>query len=164
MTRLYEISESLRGLSAIDPEDEGAAQAIRDTMQAVQGEFDEKAKAVASVILNMDSDADAIQAEIDRLTTRKKAIANRQESIREYLRENMEACGITKISHPLFSITLAKGREVVVVDDQALIPDELMYVKTEIRPEKAEILRLLKEGKDVPGARIERSQSLIRIK
>lgn len=164
MSHLYEITENLRGLASIDPEDKGMAVAIRDTMQAVQGEFDEKAKAVASVILNMDSDAEAIQAEIDRLTARKKAIANRQEGIKSYLRENMEACGISKISHPLFSITLAKGREVAIIDNPSLIPDELMYVKTEMRPEKAEILRLLKEGKEVPGAHIERSQSSIRIK
>lgn len=164
MAHLYEITENLRGLSSIDAEDEGMALAIRDTMQAVQGEFDEKAKAVAAVILNMDSDAEAIQAEIDRLTARKKAIANRQDGIKNYLRENMEACGISKITHPLFSITLAKGREIVIIDNPSVIPDELMYVKTEMRPEKAEILRLLKEGKEVPGAHIERSQSSIRIK
>jgi hypothetical protein len=164
MSHLYEISENLRGLSSIDPEDESMALAIRDTMEAVQGEFDEKAKAVASVILNMDSDADAIQAEIDRLTARKKAIQNRQEGIREYLRTNMEACGISKITHPLFSITLAKGREIAVIDDPSALPDDLVYVKTEVRPEKAEILKLLKEGVEVPGAHIERSQSSIRIK
>jgi hypothetical protein len=164
MSHLYEISENLRGLASIDAEDESMALAIRDTMQAVQGEFDEKAKSVASVILNMDSDAEAIQAEIDRLTARKKAIANRQEGIKNYLRENMEACGISKISHPLFSITLAKGREVAIIDNPSIIPDELTYVNTEIRPEKTEILRLLKEGKEVPGAHIERSQSSIRIK
>lgn len=164
MTHLYEITENLRGLAAIDPEDEGMAVAIRDTMQAVQGEFDEKAKAVASVILNMDSDAQAIQAEIDRLMARKRAIAGRQEGIKAYLRENMEACGISKITHPLFSITLAKGREVAIIDNPSLIPDELMYVKTEMRPEKAEILRLLKEGQEIPGAHIERSQSSVRIK
>jgi uncharacterized protein YqgV (UPF0045/DUF77 family) len=164
MTKLYEISESLRGLASIDPEDESMELAIRDTMEAVQGEFDEKAKAVASVILNMDSDADAIQVEIDRLTARKKAIQNRQEGIREYLRTNMEACGISKITHPLFSITLAKGREIAVIDDPGALPDDLVYVKTEVRPEKAEILKLLKEGAEVPGAHIERSQSSIRIK
>lgn len=164
MSHLYEISENLRGLASIDAEDESMALAIRDTMEAVQGEFDEKAKAVASVILNMDSDADAIQAEIDRLTSRKKAIQNRQEGIREYLRANMEACGISKITHPLFSITLAKGREIAVIDDPGALPDDLVYVKTEVRPEKAEILKLLKDGVEVPGAHIERSQSSIRIK
>lgn len=164
MSHLYEISENLRGLASIEAEDESMALAIRDTMEAVQGEFDEKAKAVASVILNMDSDADAIQAEIDRLTSRKKAIQNRQEGIREYLRTSMEACGISKITHPLFSITLAKGREIAVIDDPGALPDDLVYVKTEVKPDKAEILKLLKAGTEVPGAHIERSQSSIRIK
>lgn len=164
MSHLYEISEQLRQLESIDAEDESAALAIMDTMQAIQGEFDEKAKAVASVILNMDSDADAIDAEIARLTARKKAIASRQEGIRSYLRDNMESCGITKISHPLFTITLAQGREVVVIDNPSLIPDDLMHVKTELRPEKAEIMKRIKEGVEVPGAHVERSRPSIRIK
>ncbi len=164
MSSLYELTEQLRELENIEADGEQMALAVLDTMQAIQGEFDEKAKAVAAVICNMDSDAEAIDAEIARLSARKKVITNRQESIREYLRHNMEASGITKISHPLFTITLAQGREIAVIDNPALIPDELMYVKTEMRPEKAEILRMLKEGKEVPGAHIERSKSSVRIK
>lgn len=106
----------------------------------------------------------ALDLEIDRLTERKRLISNRQKQIKDYLRENMEATGITKISCPLFTITCAQGRESVIVDNEEGIPDELMSVKTEIKPDKNAIAARLKAGEQVPGCRLERGQSSIRIK
>lgn len=165
MTQLYKITEQYRELAALaEGADEGLAVAVRDTMQAIGGEFEEKGKALATVVLNMGSDVEALDAEIKRLQDRKRAIVNRQESMKEYLRENMDAAGITKITHPLFSITCAAGREIAVIDNETAIPDEFMRVKTECAPDKLAIAAALKEGKDVPGAHLERAQSSIRIK
>ncbi|NPW74976.1 siphovirus Gp157 family protein, partial [Pseudomonas aeruginosa] len=124
----------------------------------------EKGKALATVVLNMDTDVEALDREIERLNDRKRAIKARQDSMKEYLRENMEAAGIKKISCPLFSITCVEGREIAVIDDEKLIPDDFTEVKTEIKPKKVDIARALKEGKKVPGAHLERAKSSIRIK
>ena len=165
MSRLYEITGQFKELAALaENADEDMASAIHDTMQGIEAEFNDKALAVSHVILNFNSDIAALDVEIDRLTDRKRVIANRQKEIKEYLRKNMDAAGITKISCPLFSITLAKGRESVVVDDESAIPDELMRVKTDMSPDKTAIAVLLKSGSEVPGARLERSQSTIQIK
>lgn|SRR5690554_5411703 len=165
MSRLYEITGQFRELAALaDGADEDLAVAVRDTMGAIEAEFNDKALAVSRVILNFDADLAALDLEIERLQERKRLITNRQKQIKDYLRENMEAAGITKISCPLFTITCAKGRESVVVDDESKLPDELMRVKTEISPDKAAIAAKLKAGEDVPGARLERGQSSIRIK
>ena len=109
-------------------------------------------------------DVSAIDAEIERLQERRRLVTNRQGQIKDYLRENMQAAEITKISCPLFTITLAKGRETVVVDDESALPDDLVTVKTDVKPDKAAIAAKLKAGDEVPGARLERSQSTIRIK
>jgi hypothetical protein len=165
MTALYEITGQFKELAGLqETADEDLAIAIRDTMQGIEAEFNDKALAVSHVILNLDADAAALDQEIDRLQERKRLLANRQRQIKEYLRENMEAAGITKISCPLFTITLAKGREVVAIDDEASLPDDLMRVKTEIAPDKTAIAAKLKAGEEVPGARLERGQSSIRIK
>lgn len=165
MTQLYKIADQYREVAALaDGDDENLAVALRDTLQAIEGEFDQKAQAVVQIALNLDADVSAIDAEIERLKARKTALNNRSSSLREYLRTNMEATGISKISCPLFSITLAAGRESVVVDDEAALPDDLMRVKTEISPDKTAIAAKLKAGEEVPGARLERGQSSIRIK
>lgn len=163
--KLREIAEEYRQVAAmIDSDDEGMAIAVRDTLQAIGGAFEEKAQAVIAIAQNLEADCAVIDAEIERLQAIKKARIGKADSLREYLRENMEATGIKKISCPLFSITLAAGREVAVIDSEDAIPDELMAVKTEIKPNKTEILRRLKAGEVVPGAHIERGQSSIRIK
>lgn len=165
MSKLYEITGQFKELAALaDGADEDLAIAVRDTMGAIEAEFNDKAVAVSHVILNFDSDIAALDLEIDRLSERKRLISNRQKQIKDYLRENMEAAGISKISCPLFTITCAKGRESVVVDSEDGIPDDLMSVKTEIRPDKVAIAAKLKAGEEVPGCRLERGQSSIRIK
>ena len=165
MSQLYKIAEEYRELAAMaESDDEGLALAIRETADAIQAEFEVKANTIVQIALNMDSDCEAIDAEIARLAARKKAIKNRAESLRDYLRVNMEATGISKISCPLFSITIVAGRDSVVVDDEGLIPDELMRVKTELAPDKTAIAAKLKAGEAVPGTHLERGKSSIRIK
>lgn len=165
MTALYEISKQYQELAALaESGDEDLAVAVRDTMEGIEGEFQEKGKALAMVALNMDGDLEAIQSQIDRLSERKRILNNRKESLKEYLRTNMEASGITKISHPLFTITLGKGKPIVVIDEESKIPDEFMNTKVTSTPAKAEIARAIKDGIEVPGAHSEIGKSSISIK
>ncbi|TWC17126.1 viral Gp157 protein [Pseudomonas sp. SJZ085] len=165
MTALYTITEQFKELAALaETADEDLAVALRDTMEGIEGEFQEKGKAIAMVTLNIDGDLEAIQSQIERLTERKRIITNRKESLKEYLRTNMEASGITKITHPLFTITCGKGKPIVVIDDEKAIPDDFVNVKVTSAPDKAAIAKAIKEGKEVPGAHTEIGKSSISIK
>lgn len=165
MSRLYELTGQFKELAVLaEGADEDMAVAIRDTMEAIEGEFQDKGKAIAMITLNIDGDLEAIQSQIDRLTERKRIINNRKESLKEFLRLNMDASGITKINHPLFTITCGKGKPSVVIDDQKVIPDEYMRVTTSMAPDKAAIAKAIKEGKKVPGAHSEIGKSSISIK
>lgn len=167
MTVLREITGKYRELNDIasDPDSDLPIEAIADTLDLVEAEFDKKAEAVATVINNVGDDITVIDAEIARLQARKKSIKNKQDNIREYLRTNMAACNIKSISCPLFTITLAAGRDVVEIENQDAIPDEFVTVKTEIKPDKSSILKALKADADsVPGASLIKSKSSLRIK
>jgi len=161
--KLYEITESLKGLEKLA--DEGMDdETIADTFEAVEGEFNEKAVAVVHVTKNMDADIDAVDAEIKRLQGRKSMLNAKKDSIVEYLRFNMEESGISKIECPLFTITLAKGRDIVRIEDEGKIPTDYLNIKTIMTPMKKEILADLKSGKDIPGASIVKTKSSLRIK
>lgn len=164
MTALYEIKNNLLELSNIDADSEDMREAIKNTLEGVEGEFNDKAVSVVHYIKNLDADAEAIDTEIKRLSARKKAISAKQDAIKEYLRFNMDATGIKKIECPLFTISSVAGREIVSIDEEALIPDEFIEIKSVIQPKKADILKALKSGNEVPGASITRSQNTIRIK
>lgn len=164
MATLYKLTKQQRGLKELIEREEIPENALDDTFQALEGEFNEKAVSVVHVIHNMDSDITAIDTEIKRLTAMKKTLSSRKDSIREYLRSNMEASNITKIECPLFKISLAKGRDIVSVDDEKQLPDDLVTVVVSSKPDKIEILKRLKAGETVTGAHIEKSKSSLRIK
>ena len=165
MSSLYDLTGQFKELAVLmDGADEDLAIAVRDTLGAIEAEFNDKALAVSRVILNMDGDIEAVDAEIARLEERKRILCNRKGQIVDYLRENMEAAQITKISCPLFTITLAKGRNSVVVDDEKLLPDDLVSVKVTTTPNKKAIADQLKAGKEIKGARLERGKSSVHIK
>lgn len=165
MSSLYELTGKFKELSVLmDDADEDMAIAVRDTIGAIEAEFNDKALAVSRVILNMDGDIEAVDAEIRRLEERKRLMSNRKGQIIDYLRENMEAAEITKISCPLFTITLAKGRESVVIDDEKSLDDDLVSTKVTTTPDKKAIAERIKAGQEVNGAHLERGKSSIRIK
>ena len=164
MTALHEITTKHRELVKLAETDDDMAQAVIDTMESIEGEFNDKATSLMAVVSNMGSDVTAIDSEIERLTARKKGIQNRQESMKNYLKINMEASGISKIKCPLFTITLAKGRDIVRIDNEDDIPTDFLNIKTSITPIKKDILAALKNGDEVEGASLVKSESSIRIK
>lgn len=160
MTKLYDISKDYLALLESDlPQDQ-----FIDCLDNMKDAFDEKANNVLAVASTISSDVDAIDAQIKRLQARKKSMVNNIDRLKEYLRYNMEVSGITKISHPFFSVTLGKPTvtaEVLDVDD---LPDDYVSVKTEIKPDKRKILKDLKEGALIPGAALSEGKSRLLIK
>jgi uncharacterized small protein (DUF1192 family) len=160
MAKLYELTGNLKELESSDFDE----QTLKDTLEAVGGEFNDKAVALLKVIENLNGDTSTIDDEINRLKARKAAIANRQKSMRQYLLFNMQESGINKIECPLFTASLRKGSERVVIDDELIIPDEYAQVEVVTKIDKNAIKRDLKAGKEIPGARIERGETTILIK
>ncbi len=158
--KLYELTGALADLSSMDLNDE----AVQNSLEAIHGDFNDKAIAIIKLTENMTADTTAIDAEIDRLKARKQVIENRKKSLREYLLHNMEACNITKIECPLFTASLRKGVESVEIEDQSKLPDEFVTVEVVTKPDKNLIKAKLKAGEDVPGATLKRGATTLTIK
>ena len=160
MPKLQEISADYIGMLNEDMD----AEQLKDCLDNIEEAFNDKATNVLSVVNSMDSDVSAIDAEIKRLQARKKAMVNRKDSLKEYLRTNMEATGITKIQHPLFNVTLAKPSVKCEVTDVDALPDEFVKVELVTKPDLNKIKRAIKDGEDVNGAQLVEGQSRILIK
>ena len=144
--KLYEITEQLRQLMAMD---DVPPEQLQDTLDMVNEEFEAKAENIAMLIREMVLDAEGYKAEIDRLSDRKKSLDNKVESLKDYLRVNMQAADMTKIKGTLFTISLGSPTETVYVADEKLLPDDLVCIKRE--PNKTEIKAQLKSGADLEG-------------
>lgn len=161
MSHLYELTGQLKELSKIEDAD---PQALADTFEALEGEFEDKATALVKFTQNIDADIAQVSQMIKTLQDRKKVLTNRKEGWREYLRINMEGADIKKIECPFFAIILKNGAQVVVIDDQEILPDEYVDVEMVIKPKKKEILDALKAGEEIPGAHLETGKSSLMVK
>lgn len=140
MTKLYELAEQYKELSELSDFDSEMQEAVSTTMDALEGEFNDKAVALVTVMSDLDMYQEGIDDAIKKLQDRKQAIKNRQQGMKDYLRDNMERSGIKKISHPLFTVTLRAGRDMVVVDDEE-------YKKEiELTKKRNEYIRLLRDS------------------
>lgn len=163
MTQLYKLSEEMTHVKALL--DEGVPpEAVADTLEGMALEFNDKAEKMLYLINNIKSDESQIDAEIERLKENKRLIANKQNQLIEYLRENMEKSGIDKIECPLFKITLRKASQIVVIDNIDDLSDEFVKVETTVSADKNAIKAAIKEGREVLGAHIDYGKRGLMIK
>ena len=159
MVKLYELTNSMLGLRAMDDD-----QAVIDTIEGLEMQFNDKAANVIMYERDIKTDVEAIDGEISRLKARRDSMMRRLDSMRNYLRENMERAGIKRIDCPLFTITCAEGRPMAEIENIDELPDDCVRVETKIVPDKVRILQKLKDNEDVPGAKLGKSLSSIRVK
>ncbi|WP_434676186.1 siphovirus Gp157 family protein [Pseudomonas sp. D3-10] len=149
MTQLYALTGKLAELQGMtDTDDEGLKEALQNAMNEIQGEFEVKADNIVMLRRNIESDVTAIENEIERLAELKRIKTNSVAQISDYLRRNMEASGLKSIKRPLFTITLALGKEKVIVDKEDELPEDYVVPKTTFAPDKAAIAAKLKEIRD----------------
>lgn len=135
---------------------------IADTLESVSGDLEVKATNVAYVIRNIEANNEQIKLAIKQMTARLKSNENKADAIRDYLKTNMQRCGITKIESPHFVLSLKKNPHKLVIDDAGAIPCEL-YVYPEPPapyPNNELIKEKLKAGEIIDGAHLEQGERL----
>ena len=125
---------------------------VTDTLDLIEGEYTEKVENYAIFIKQLQSDADALKEEIDRLTARYRTLNNNIDRLKTNLMESMIASGKDKVKTLLFNVSV-RGYESVVVDDPTAIPEEFLKY-SEPTVNKVELKKALKEG-EVSGAHLE---------
>lgn len=163
MSSLYElVGERLalqNTLQSLDMD----TQTIEDTLEGDSTALQAKIENYGWVIREMESFTDAIKAEEDRLSKRRRIHEHRVEQIKNWLKINMEACGIQKIECPAFTIAIQKNPASVVIDAESQIPEG--YWRLPDPPpmvvNKKLIAEAIKAGMEVPGAHLGQSTRIV---
>lgn len=156
MLKLYEIQRNyFEALDVFtDPEHEIDPQTVTDTLEAIEGEFEQKAVNVAAFLRQMEAEAEAIKAAEERMSRRRRALENRARWFRDYIKVGMEVIGTKKVSSPWFVLSIQNNPPAVDVFDQEAIPAEFREVVTETRINKTAIKDAIGAGRAVPGAKL----------
>lgn len=100
--------------------------------------------------LAMEDYAKMARARANEIAARAKRYDQREEMLRDTLKQAMLAIGAKRIRQPDFSANVGKGKAGVVIVSEDDLPEE--FVKTTRTPMKREIGEALDAGADVPGA------------
>lgn len=162
MRPLYEIDQAI--LDCVDMETGEILDSAK--LDALQMERTAKLEGVALWVKDMRAEAEAVKAEADKLTARKKALDNRIESVKAWL---LEALGGDRIKTARCNVYQTHSQRVVVDDEQALVD---MFLTSDAMKEKYLRIRepeidknalkeSLKKGIQFEFAHLEETESVV---
>lgn len=109
MSALYQITEAIDMVMAEFYNEEVDEQAIFDTIEALEMEFEDKADNYAKVYKTLKYDAEVIKMEIERLQLRLQSFENTAQRLKDTLEANMKQIGKAKFKTSLFSFGIQKN-------------------------------------------------------
>lgn len=157
--KIYEIPSLLRSaLDAVEIDEETGEILGAQNLDAIEGEATEKIENSGLYIRELQAEIEALKAESDRLTIRKRSLEKKVERIKSLMLPAVEALG-GKVKGLKLTVSIGKTKS-VELDDNAieLLPPE--FIRTKVEADKTAISKALKEGVELSGARLVEKQSI----
>lgn len=158
MATLYELTGQYLELLEI-AEEEGDATVVIDTLEAIEGEIEDKADGYAKVLKELTGKINMLDDEIERLQGMKKVIKNNMDRIKNSLEKSMVVTGKKKFKTALFSFGIQKNPAAVSVLNESAVPEQFWKPQDPVLDKKG-LLAYLKENGDTEYAVITQSESL----
>lgn len=117
--RLFDLTSEYQHLLALidDGEDFNAA------LDELRGDIKVKAENYAKVIKTLESEADAIREEAERLQAKAKHRANAVGRLKAHLLTGLETSGLERVTGTVYTVALQNSPPSVEILDEALVPD-----------------------------------------
>lgn len=118
MATIYELTSDYLTVLAMATDPNIDPQAVTDTLEGIEGEFEDKADAYAKIKLELEAEAEKLKAEEMRLSERRTRIENNVKQLKKSLFDAMKQTGKTRFKTELFSFSIQKngGKTPVIVD------------------------------------------------
>lgn len=121
---LYDLTGNFLVLQEMMSDPDVDPETIQDTLEAMDGVYEEKLENFGKVIANLSAIATGIEKEEKRLNARKKNINNQIDRLKKNIKESMIALDKKKVKTELFSYTVKDGVPSVIIDDEDRVPSE----------------------------------------
>ncbi len=158
---LYQLTDEYRQLLELAASEEADEESFGAALDAMQGEITTRAVSLAQVARNLEAFESQIESAIEAMSKRANRAKKRAESIRAYLKEQMERAGISKLDSPFFGLSIRKNPPKLMIAEDALVPrDYLRVIPERLEPNKPEITKALKSGIEIDGCRLEATTRL----
>lgn len=152
---LYELSQNYLAVQEMDLDED----ILRDTLDSIEETFEDKAENIAKLYRTVEAEEKAFEAEEKRFYAMKKTAANKKQFLKQYLEDNMRLIGKTKFKAGVFNFSIQNNPPSVDIYDETLIPEQYL-IEQPAKIDKAGIKELLKQGEEVPGAKLKQTEGL----
>ena len=159
MKSLFNITAEARELASALIEGE-LSEELENALVINQNELQEKSINYAYAIKSIESDIDAIDAEIKRLQALKSSRTNAIDRMKSAVLDALTIYGIEKVTSPTLNLSVRLNPEAVEIVNEYQIPQEFFKEKVTISIDKTAIKEAIKSGQEVPGAVINRKSRL----
>lgn len=159
MSTLYQLTADYMELLEMAEDPDIDEQALKDTMEGIEGALEIKAEGYAKIIRMLEGDAAVCDAESKRLRNKKQAIERNIDHMKKALQYSMVQTGKTKFKTPLFSFGIQKNPASVVIDHAGMVPASY-WIPQPPELDKKAIKAYIKENGDVDWAHLEQTESL----
>lgn len=127
----------------------------QDTMEAIDGELEDKLDAMEYVMENYENDLAVLEKEEERLkevVKNKKATESRIKSLKGFMAYFLDQAGKKKVTTDSHIYSVRNLKASVETNDD--LPDEYIveHTKVERKPDKNRLYKELKAGTEIPGA------------
>jgi hypothetical protein len=162
MSNLYKLTNDYETVLNMLYDEDADEQMILDTLEAIEGEIEDKANNYAKIIKELEAKQNSRKEEAKRLTESAKVFENRVKALKSNLFNSMKATGKTKFATDLFSFNIAKngGKQTLTIDGE--VPEE--YTKTITENDTDKIRQALEKGEKLTFAHFEPRGESLRIK
>lgn len=160
MATLYDITGRMFELLSIADDEDIEPEVFKDTLEGLEGEYDDKIEAYCKAIKNMESDAKAFDDESKRLKAKKEKLEHNIDRMKKTVFESLKLMDKRSAGGKVLkaSIQINGGRLPLVVEEEK-VPFEFQKVKTE--PNNDAIRDALDAGVELDFAHYgERGESL----
>lgn len=159
--KLYEISNEFQKIvDLIENCDEMSDELIKQ-LNEVSDNASAKVINVAAYIKNLEADSISMDIYINNMQDRQMKVQKKIDSLKEYLKYNMDILGLKKVESPEFGVSLRDNQYSLELFDQSIIPKEYIKVKETSSISRSDIIKDLKIGCNVPGARFVTTKSVL---
>lgn len=159
---IYSITNEIEEFMAYAEAEDIPIEAILDTLESLQMEFDEKADNIACAIKNTLAEVDALKKEEQALQARRASKERLAERMKYAISAAMQRLGKSKIESSRNLITFRKSQSLVIQNENEFKTQYPDYCTTEtvIKIPKKEITELIKKGQTFSGVSIETKQNI----
>lgn len=161
MAKLYELGVAYNQVYDQVYDGEIPIEDLAFALDSIEGLAEDKIENFAKIIFSMDSDIEAIRSERQRLAHKEDMIEKHKDGIKSYIQMVLTSMGKEKVKTPLFTIYIQNNPQSVnVIDEDALRSKPWLWISQEPKLDKKQILKDLKDGKEIAGVALQQTRSL----